>query len=156
MNLIRPYIKIVDLVNDYACVAIYEPNPFRSEALCEAVKQSDKKPGKRINLGDDNIDDQWCWVYYDWCYNPVGISKDAPEGRLTYKLVPEDFEWMGYDNAIRYCECLNREPNVEMKREWEKKYEELVKKNKENKKMGKWEKLKNKNFWICFEWVLKL
>lgn len=37
MNLIRPYVKIVDLVNAYACVAIYEPNPFRPEAILGAV-----------------------------------------------------------------------------------------------------------------------
>lgn len=122
MNLIRPYVKIVDLVNTYGCVAIYEPNPFRPEAILGAVKQSGKKPGKKINLGDNNINDQWCWVYYDWCGNPVGLSADAPEGRLTYKLKPEDFEWMGRENAIRYCEYLNKEPNQKMKEEWERKY----------------------------------
>ena len=122
MNLIRPYVKIVDLVNAYGCVAIYEPNPFRPKAILGAVKQSGKKPGKKINLGDNNINDQWCWVYYDWCGNPVGLGKDIPEGRLTYKLKPEDFEWMGYDNAVRYCEYLNKEPNQEMKDEWYKLY----------------------------------
>ena len=122
MNLIRPYVKVVDLVNAYACVAIYEPNPFRPEALSGAVKQSGKKPGKTINLGNDDIDSQWCWVYYDWCGNPVGLGSGVPEGRLTYKLKPEDFEWMGTDNAIRYCEYLNKEPNKEMIKEWEKKY----------------------------------
>ena len=121
MNLIRPYVKIVDLVNNYGCVAIYEPNPFRPEAIISAVKQSGKKPDKIINLGDD-IDSQWCWVYYDWCGNPVGMSADVPEGRFTYKLVPEDFEWMGHDNAVNYCEYLNKEPNKEMKKEWERKY----------------------------------
>ena len=116
MNLIRPYVKIVDLVNAYACVAIYEPNPFRPEAFIEAVKQSGKKPGKTINLGDDSQSNQWCWVYYDWCGNPIGLGSDIPEGRLTYKLKPEDFEWMGYDNSVRYCEYLNKEPNKEMKK----------------------------------------
>ena len=37
MNLIRPYVKVINLVNNYACVAIYEPNPFRPEAILEAV-----------------------------------------------------------------------------------------------------------------------
>ena len=124
MNLIRPYIKIVDLINAYACVAIYEPNPFRPEALCEAIKQSGKKNGGKISLGDDNLDDQWCWVYYDWCGNPVGLGSDVPEGRLTYKLKPDDFEWMGYENAVRYCEYLNKEPNIEMKKKWEELYGE--------------------------------
>jgi hypothetical protein len=124
MNLIRPYIKVVDLVNQYACVAIYEPNPFRPEAICEAVKQVNKKSSKIeiINIGDPLDDESWCWVYYDWCGNPVGLGRDTPEGRLTYKLMPKDFEWMGYDNAVRYCEYLNREPNKEMIEEWENKY----------------------------------
>jgi hypothetical protein len=126
MNLIRPYVKVIDLVNTYGCVAIYEPNPFRPEAICGAVKQSGKKPGKKINLGDD-IDSQWCWVYYDWCGNPVGLGEDIPEGRLTYKLKPEDFEWMGFDNAVRYCEYLNKEPNQDMKKEWEKRHERITK-----------------------------
>jgi hypothetical protein len=101
-------------------VAIYEPNPFRPEAILGAVKQSKKRPGKTICLGDGrNVDDDWCWVYYDWCGNPVGLGSEVPEGKLTYKLKPEDFEWMGYDNAVRYCEYLNKEPNQEMKKEWE-------------------------------------
>ena len=125
MNLIKPYVKIVDLINAYACVAIYEPNPFRPEAIVGAVKQLGKKPGKIINLGGSLEDESWCWVYYDWCGNPVGLGRDVPEGRLTYKLKPEDFEWMGYDNAVNYCEYLNREPNQEMKNEWEKKYGKL-------------------------------
>ena len=118
MHLIRPYVKIVDLVNAFACVAIYEPNPFRLEAILGAVKQSGKTPNKRIDLSNCNPDDQWCWVYYDWCGNPVGLGKDVPEGRFTYKLVPEDFEWMGHDNAVWYCEYLNKEPNTEMIEKW--------------------------------------
>ena len=117
MNLIRPYVKVIDLVNNYACVAIYEPNPFRPEAILGVVQKSGRKPSKVINLGDD-LDNQWCWVYYDWCGNPVGLGKDVPEGRLTYKLKPEDFEWMGYENAVRYCEYLNTEPNKEMIEKW--------------------------------------
>lgn len=137
MNLIRPYIKVVDLVNTYGCVAIYEPNPFRPKAICGAVQQSGKQVGEKIDLGDNSPNDQWRWVYYDWCGNPVGLGSEVPEGRLTYKLIPEDFEWMGHDNAVRYCEYLNREPNKEMIEEWEIKYGELTKKNKDNKKKGK-------------------
>ena len=124
MNLIRPYVKVVDLVNAYACVAIYEPNPFRPEAILGAVKQSGKIPNKRINLSNCNLDDQWCWVYYDWCGNPVSLGMDVPEGRLTYKLKPEDFEWMGHENAVGYCEYLNKE-NEEMKKQWEQKYSDI-------------------------------
>ena len=131
MNLIRPYVKVVDLVNHYACVAIYEPNPFRPEAIYEAVKQVNKNPGKIqiIDIGDPLNDESWCWVYYDWCGNPVGLGRDVPEGRFTYKLVPEDFEWMGHENSVRYCEYLNNEPNTKMIKEWEKKYGRLKREN---------------------------
>lgn len=122
MNLIRPYIKVVDLVNVYGCVAIYEPNPFRPAAFLGAFEKSNKRPSKIINLGDKIDDSDWCWVYYDWCGNPVGTSADIPEGRLTYKLIPEDFEWMGYENAVSYCEYLNKEPNKEMIEEWRKRH----------------------------------
>ena len=118
MNFIKPYVKIVDLTNRYACVAIYEPNPFRPEALAGAIKQSNKQSDQMITLGNTVSDENWCWVYYDWCGNPVGTSMEAPEGRLTYKLIPEDFEWMGPENAERYCEYLNKEPNQKMKEEW--------------------------------------
>ena len=118
MNLIRPYVKIIDMINSFACVAIYEPNPFRPDAICDAIKQFGKSFDKIINLGDHNIDDEWCWVYYDWCGNPIGTSADVPEGRLTYELKPEDFEWMGHENSVNYCEYLNKEPNEEMKQEW--------------------------------------
>ena len=123
MNLIRPYVKVVDLVNIYGCAAVYEPNPFRPAAILGAFKKSDKKPDKIINLGNKIDDSDWCWVYYDWCGNPVGTSADIPEGRLAYKLVPEDFEWMGYENAVRYCEYLNKEPNKEMIEKWRDKYD---------------------------------
>lgn len=122
MNLIRPYIKVIDLVTALACVAIYEPNPFRPSAIKEAIESN----GKKSDSYDTGVDDnEWCWVYYDWCGNPIGLGKDVPEGRLTYKLKPEDFEWMGYENAVRYCEYLNREPNQEMKKQWEMKYGEI-------------------------------
>lgn len=119
INLIKPYMKIIEMENKYACVAIYEPHPFRPEALREAIESS----GKKSDNYDTGVDgNQWCWVYYDWCGNPVGLSESAPEGRLVYKLKPEDFEWMGHDNAVRWCEYLNRE-NEKMKKQWEEKYD---------------------------------
>ena len=85
--------------------------------------KSGKKLGKQIKLGN-SVDDDWCWIYYDWCCNPIGMSKDVPEGKLVYKLKNEDFAWMSYENAERFCEYLNREPNIEMKMEWERQYGE--------------------------------
>ena len=123
MNLIRPYVKVVDLVNDYGIVAIYEPNPFRPEAILGAFQKSCKKPGKVINLGNPIEDESWCWVYYDWCGNPIGLGRDVPEGRLTYKLKVGDFEgWYTEADEQRFVEYFNKEPNQKMKKEWEKKY----------------------------------
>jgi hypothetical protein len=117
VNLIRPYVKIVDLVNMCACVAIYEPNPFRPEAILGAVQQSNKQPGEKFDLGDSNVDNQWCWVYYDWCGNPVGLGNDIPEGRLTYKLKPEDFEVVCFssdseDFPLEHYETISESENM--------------------------------------------
>ena len=114
MNLIWPYVKIVDLVNTYGMIAIYEPHPFRSSAISEAA-------GTNVNTGIS--DDDWAWVYYDWCGNPVGTSHDVPEGRLIYKVKPSDIQsWYSYESdAVRMCEYLNME-NDELKREWEKRH----------------------------------
>jgi hypothetical protein len=103
------------MVNAYACVAIYEPNPFRPSVIKEAIESAGRKSSSYDTGYTDN---QWCWVYYDWCGNPVGLSEDLPEGRLVYRLKPEYFEWMGYENAVRFCEYLNKEPNQEMKNKW--------------------------------------
>ena len=43
--------------------------------------------------------------------------------------MPDDFEWMGHENSVRYCEYLNKEPNTEMIKEWEKKYGRLKREN---------------------------
>lgn len=95
MNLIWPYVKIIDLVDAYGMIAIYEPHPFNTY--------------------------EWRWIYYDWCGNPVGESYDAPEGRLIYKVKPSDIEsrYSNKSDAIRMCEYFNLE-NDKAKNEWEK------------------------------------
>ena len=120
MNLIRPYVKIYDMECGFACIAVYEPHPFRDSVIQDAVKSIGKKSNQ--HTGIDN--DEWCWVFYDWCGNPVAISDEMPEGKFTYQVKPEHFEWMGYDNAVRFCEYINKEPNTKAKKAWEMKYGE--------------------------------
>lgn len=76
----KPYTKILVINDFYGCCAIYEPSPFRK---------------------DDN---DWCWVYYDWCGNPVGISGDPPCGELVDKFTAEN---IGSQDLADY---LNKEP----------------------------------------------
>ena len=35
-------------------------------------------------------DDEWCWVYYDWCGNPIGLSEDAPNGKVVDMFTEEN------------------------------------------------------------------
>lgn len=81
---LKPYLKVV-LRNSYAACAVYEPHPFRNSAIKESVEQSGKKM-----VGNTGIEDTaWCWVYYDWCGNPVGIGEDFPEGEVVEKFTAE-------------------------------------------------------------------
>ena len=120
MNLIRPYVKIYDMECGFACIAVYEPHPFRDSAIQDAVKSIGKKSNQHTGIDDD----EWCWIFYDWCGNPVAISDEMPEGKFTYQVKPEHFEWMGHDNAVRFCEYINKEPNTKAKIAWEMKYGE--------------------------------
>lgn len=62
----KPYTKVLNIKNFYGACAIYEPSPFRR---------------------DDN---DWCWVYYDWCGNPVGLGNDMPGGKVIDKFTVEN------------------------------------------------------------------
>ena len=95
----KKYTKII--TEDFLC-AIYEPHPFRSSVISEAVGQ----------YTDTGIaDDEWVWVYYDWCCNPVGIGYEKPDGIEVDKFTTEnlDFSWTTPQCAQRFVDYLNRE-----------------------------------------------
>lgn len=65
----KPYTKVLTSKDFYGCCAIYEPNPFRRD------------------------DSEWCWVYYDLCGNPVGLSDGMPAGEVVDKFTAENIGW---------------------------------------------------------------
>lgn len=78
----KPYEKYV-LNKGLAVAAIYEPHPFRNIVIKEAVERSG------YNYGDNNTgieDDAWCWVFYDWCGNPISVGYDIPDEFEPYKV----------------------------------------------------------------------
>lgn len=75
----KPYTKVLVNNDFYGACAIYEKHPF----------------------GDGS---DWCWVYYDWCGNPVGLSKDMPKGEVVDKFTAEN---LGSQSLADY---LNKEP----------------------------------------------
>lgn len=96
----KKYAKVI--TKEFLC-AIYEPHPFRSSAISEAV-------GSHVNTGI--LDDQWTWVYYDWCGNPVGTSDEKPEGVEVDKFTTDnlDFSWTTPECAQNLVDYLNMEP----------------------------------------------
>lgn len=76
----KPYTKVLTSKNFYGCCAIYELSPFRRN------------------------DSEWCWVYYDWCGNPVGLSEYMPAGEVVDKFTVENIRWQGL------ADYLNKEP----------------------------------------------
>lgn len=82
---LKPYLKIVTR-NHYGVCAIYEPHPFRNCAIKEAVE----KDGKTMKGHTGVNDNAWCWVYYDWIGNPVGVSEKMPDGTLVDKFTEEN------------------------------------------------------------------
>ena len=79
----KKYAKVITEESGAIC-AIYEPHPFRSSVISEAV-------GSNINTGIDN--DEWVWVYYDWCCNPVGISIGKPDGKEVDKFTTDNLDF---------------------------------------------------------------
>lgn len=101
---LKPYMKVC-LKNGPAVCAIYEPHPFRTSAL----------PGD-LSMGIS--DDEWCWTYYDWCGNPIGISDDMPEGDVVPTFTAENVgskELADYLNVEypEFIEAWNRRVNDE-------------------------------------------
>lgn len=96
----KRYAKVV--TKEFLC-AIYEPHPFRSGAISEAT-------GSAVNTGI--ADDEWIWVYYDWCGNPVGTSDEKPDGVEVDKFTTDnlDFSWTTPECAQNLVDYLNKEP----------------------------------------------
>ena len=98
----KRYAKVIPSEPGCLC-AIYEPHPFRSSAISEAV-------GSKVNTGI--ADDEWCWMYYDWCCNPIGTSVSKPEGIEVDKFTTDnlDFSWTTPECAQKLVDYLNMEP----------------------------------------------
>ena len=99
----KKYTKIIPKDCSFAIAAIYEPHPFSSKSISEAV-------GYPADTGIS--EDQWVWVYYDWCCNPVCISEEKPDGVEVDKFTTDnlDFSWTTPQCAQRLVDYLNIEP----------------------------------------------
>ena len=98
MSELKPYKKVITKSGFGVC-AIYEPHPFRNSAIQEAVEQS----GHTAKANTGISDDAWCWVFYDWCGNPVGLSAEMPNGVIVDKFTEEN---LGSQSLADY---LNKE-----------------------------------------------
>lgn len=104
---LKPYLKVITPKHIYGVCAIYEPHPFRNSAIKESIEQNGG-----VYDGHTGIDDMaWCWVYYDWCGNPIGLSDSFPEGDLVDKFTAEN---IGSQSLADY---LNKE-NEEFIKAW--------------------------------------
>ena len=101
MAQVKPYMKVLT-PNRFAVCAIYEPHPFRPSVIAEAVEQSGRTPHGLPDVADD----AWCWVYYDWCGNPVGLSSEMPEGTVVDTFTEEN---IGSKSLADYLNCENAE-----------------------------------------------
>ena len=89
----NPYEKMVN--TNYGVCAIYEPHPFRSNVISEAVNQ-------KVNTGIP--DSSYVWVFYDWCGNPIGISDKRPAGDYVDKFTEKNV------GSKELAEYLNQTP----------------------------------------------
>lgn len=78
---LKPYLKVITH-NCGSVAAIYEPSPFRKD------------------------DTEWCWVYYDWCGNPIGLSGGMPDGELVEKFTQDN---IGSESLAEYLNKENEE-----------------------------------------------
>ena len=97
----KKYAKVV--TKGISLCAIYEPHPFRSGAISEAV-------GSHVNTGV--VDDEWIWVHYDYCGNPIGLSTEQPEGVEVDKFTTDnlDLSWTTPECAQNIVDYFNKEP----------------------------------------------
>lgn len=100
----KKYAKVITTESGCLC-AIYEPHPFRSGAISQSL-------GYSVDTGI--ADDEWVWVYYDWCGNAVGVSIGKPDGVEVDEFTVDnlDFSWTTPECAQKLCDYLNMEPNV--------------------------------------------
>lgn len=96
----KPYAKVLTIDGFYGACAIYEPHPFRHSSMKEVLEQAGYEAPKNMGVSDD----EWCWVYYDWCGNPIGLSENMPEGEMVDKFTEEN---LGSQSLADY---LNTEP----------------------------------------------
>lgn len=101
----KPYEKVVTRSYCGVC-AIYEPHPFRNCAIKDAIEQC----GHTYNADTGINDDEWCWVFYDWFGNPVGLSDEKPDGETVDKFTTEN---LGDENSESLAKYLNKEPFFE-------------------------------------------
>lgn len=101
MDELRPYKKVV-LTNSCAVCAIYEPHPFRDRSVREAIERSGYKTSDSTGVAND----AWCWVYYDWCGNPIGLSEDEPNGTVVDKFTDDN---LGSDDLAEYLNHENQD-----------------------------------------------
>ena len=95
MNKPKPFDKIV-LKNNLAVAAIYEPHQFRDSIIQEAIKSSGRSTNQ--HTGIDNK--AFCWVYYDWIGNPIGLSDSKPKGNPVEKFTKENL--YGLEDLAKY------------------------------------------------------
>ena len=93
---IKPYQKVLTPIGHFGVCAIYEPHPFRDSFIQAALNSS----GLQSNQHTSIMDDAWCWVYYDWCGNAIGVGNQKPEGRVVEKFTAEHFH--GDQNLADY------------------------------------------------------
>ena len=96
----KKYAKVI--TNEYSLCAIYEPHPFCSGAISDAVDS-------KVDTGVP--DDEWVWVHYDWRCNPIGISEEKPDGIEVDKFTIDnlDFSWTTPECAKKLVDYLNME-----------------------------------------------
>ena len=104
----KPYAKVIPEESGVIC-AIYEPHPFRSSVISQSL-------GRSVDTGI--ADDEWVWLYYDWCGNPIGTSIGKPDGVEVDEFTIENLKlsWTTPECAQKLVDYLNMEPNVKENR----------------------------------------
>ena len=96
----KKYAKVV--TKGFSLCAIYEPHPFRSSAISEAVSS-------HVSIGV--ADDEWVWVHYDYCGNLIGMSDEKPDGVEVDKFTTDnlDLSYTTPECAQKIVDYFNKE-----------------------------------------------